>query len=111
MTTKKLERIRWQQYFDGVARRIPSMRVEVSVLGDDLGVQREADGAALIGISYDDNDAVLTIDTANVSHRIENPTEIYVREEGGALSSLEAVMADGTKQIVELRPLPSLPAS
>jgi hypothetical protein len=111
MATKKLERARWQQYFDGIAKRIPSMRVAVSVLGDELGVQEEADGAALIGISYDHHDGVLTVDTAHVSHRIENPSEIYVREENGTLSSFEAVLSDGTKRIVELQPLPSLPAS
>ena len=111
MTTTKLERARWQQYFDDLAKRIPSMRVAVSVLGDDLGVQEEADGAALIGISYDHNDDVLTVDTANVSHRIQQPSEIYVREGGGALEALEAVLPDGTRRIVELRPLPSLPAS
>jgi len=111
MTTKKLERAQWQHYFDGSAKHIPSMRVAVSVLGDGIGVQSEADGAALIGISYDHNDDVLTVDTGSVSHRIEQPSEIYVREEGGILSSFEAIMSDGTKRIVELRALPSLPAS
>ena len=111
MTTTKLERAQWQQYFDGLAKRIPSMRVAVSVLGDELGVQEETEGAALIGISYDRNDDVLTVDTVNVSHRIHQPSEIYVREEGGALETLEAVLPDGTKRIVQLRPLPSLPAS
>ncbi len=111
MPTKKLERAQRQRYFDEVAKHIPSMRVAVSVLGDDLGVQAEAEGAALIGISYDHNDDVLTVDTTNISHRIEQPAELYVREEGGMLSSLEAVLSNGTRRIVELRPLPSLPAS
>ncbi|MBW1875756.1 MAG: hypothetical protein JRI98_10330 [Deltaproteobacteria bacterium] len=39
------------------------------------------------------------------------PQEIYVREQAGTLSSIEVIAQDGTKQIVELRPLPSLPAS
>jgi hypothetical protein len=42
---------------------------------------------------------------------VEKPKEIYVREKGGTLSSVEVVARDDTKQIVELRPLPSLPAS
>lgn len=111
MTTKKLERSEWQHYFDGVAKRIPSMRVAVSILGDDLGDQRETEGAELIGISYDHGDDVLTVDTPNVSHRVERPTEVYVREEAGTLSAIEAVSADGTKEIIELKPLPALPAS
>ena len=111
MTTRKLEASEWQAYFDGVAKRIPSMRVAVSILGENLGAQKETEGATLIGISYDHNDDVLTVDTANVSHRVEKPTEIYVREEAGTLSAIEVVAPDGTKEIVELKPLPTLPAS
>lgn len=111
MTTRKLERSEWQRYFDDVAKRIPTMRVAVSILGEELGAQHETEGALLIGISYDPNDGVLTIDTANVSHRMSNPSALHVREQGGTLSSIEAVAPDGTKQIIELKPLPSLPAS
>ena len=111
MTTRKLERSEWQRYFDEMAKHVPSMRVAVSILGENIGAQHETEDAALIGISYDGNDDVLTIDTANVSHRISSPSEIHIREEAGTLSSLEAVCSDGTKQIVELKPLPSLPAS
>ena len=111
MTTRKLERSDWQRYFDEVAKHVPTMRVAVSILGEDIGAQHETEDAVLIGISYDGNDDILTIDTANVSHRIASPTEIHVREEAGTLSSLEAVSPDGTKQIIELKPLPSLPAS
>ena len=111
MTTRKLENRDWQRYFDGVAKRIPSMRVGVSILGDDIGVQPEAQGSALIGISWDHNDQVLTVDTPNWSHRLERPVEIYVEEEAGTLASIEVVGQDGTKQILQLQPLPSLPAS
>ena len=111
MTTRKLEDSQWQQYFDVVAKRIPTMRVAVSILGEDLGAQKETEGSALVGISWDTNDQVLTIDTENVSHRIPKPSEIYVKEDGGQLSSIEVIARDGTKQIVELHPLPTLPAS
>ena len=111
MTTRRLEHKDWQRYFDGVAKRIPSMRVAVSILGDEIGVQPEAQGSALIGISWDRNDRVLTVDTPNWSHRLERPVEIYVEEVAGTLASIEVVGQDGTKQILQLQPLPSLPAS
>jgi hypothetical protein len=111
MTTKRLEREQWQRYFDGVAKRIPSMRVGVSILGEEIGVQPEVQGSALIGISWDHHDQVLTVDTANWSHRLEHPAQIYVQEEGGTLASIEVIDQDGTKQIVELQPLPALPPS
>ena len=48
MTTRKLEPSEWQAYFDDVAKRIPSMRVAVSILGENLGAQKEAEGSTLI---------------------------------------------------------------
>ncbi|MBW1875755.1 MAG: DUF5335 family protein [Deltaproteobacteria bacterium] len=53
MTTRKLESSEWQQYFDDVAKRLPSMRVGVSILGDDIGVQPETEDSALLGMSRD----------------------------------------------------------
>ena len=111
MTTRKLERSEWQRYFDEVAKRLPSMRVGVSILGDDIGAQLETEDSALLGMSYDSKDEVFEIATASIAHRVAMPKEIYVREEGGPLSSVEVIARDDTKQIVELRPLPSLPAS
>ena len=111
MTTRKLERSEWQQYFDEVAKRLPSMRVGVSILGDNIGVQLETENGALLGISYDSNDEVFEVATSNIAHRVPKPKEIYVREEGGRLSSVEVIAQDDTKQIIELRALPSLPAS
>lgn len=87
------------------------MRVGLSIMGEKIGVQPETEGSALIGISYDPEDEVFEIATPNVSHRVTNPEEIYVREEAGRLSSVEIISEDGTKQLIELQPLPSLPAS
>jgi hypothetical protein len=111
MTTRKLERSEWQRYFDEVAKHLPSMRVGVSILGDEIGAQVETENGALLGISYDSNDEVFEIATPSISHRVANPKAIYVQEEGGTLSSIEVIAQDDTKQIVQLRQLPSLPAS
>jgi hypothetical protein len=111
MTTKKLERSQWQRYFEKVTKHLPSMRVGLSIMGEKIGVQPETEGSTLIGISYDPTDEVFEVATPNVSHRVTNPEEIYVREQAGRLSSVEIISADGTKQLIELKPLPSLPAS
>jgi hypothetical protein len=111
MTTRKLDRSEWRRYFDEVAKSLPSMRVGVSILGDDIGAQVETEDGALLGISYDSNEEMFEIATPSISHRVANPKEIYVREEAGRLSSVEVIAQDDTKQIVELRPLPTLPAS
>lgn len=111
MTTRKLERSEWQKYFDEVAKHLPSMKVGVSIMGDDIGVQLETEDSALLGISYDSNDGIFEVATPSISHRVANPKEIHVREEGGTLSSIEVMTQDDMKQVIELRPLPSLPAS
>jgi len=111
MTTRKLERSEWQRYFDDVAKRLPSMRVGVSILGEHIGAQRETEGSLLLGMSYDPKDELFEIAMSNISHRVADPKEIYVREEAGQLSSVEVIARDGTKQLIELRALPSLPAS
>ncbi len=111
MTTRKLEPTEWQRYFDKVAKSLPSMRVGISIMGESIGVQPESENSSLVGISYDSNEQVFEVDASNISHRVSKPKEIYVREEAGKLSSIEVITGDGTKQIIELRPLPSLPAS
>jgi len=111
MTTRKLERSEWRPYFDRVAKRLPTMRVAVSVLGADIGAQPETEDSVLIGITYDPKDGILEVATPNLTHRIANPEEIYVQERLGELASVEVIAPDGTKQIVELKHLPALPAS
>jgi len=111
MTTRKLEPSEWRQYFGDVAKQLPSMRVGISVLGENIGVQLESENSMLIGITYDSKEGFLEIGTPSVTHRIANPKEIYVREEAGQLSSVEVIEQDDTKQILELKPLTALPAS
>ena len=111
MTTRKLDPSEWRRYFDEVAKHLPTMRVGISILGDDIGAQHESENSALIGISFDPKAQMFEVAMANMSHRVHDPKEIYVREEGGQLSSVEVIVQDGTKQIIELAPLTSLPAS
>jgi len=111
MTTRRLDRAEWQGYFDEVAKRLPAMRVGVSILGDDIGAQTGNEDSPLLGMSYDSNDRTFEVAMSHVAHRVVNPKEIFIREVAGQLSSVEVVSQDDTKQIIELRALPSLPAS
>lgn len=102
MATRKLERSEWRQYFDAAAKQLPKMRVAISVMAEDLGVQPETEKSELIGVTYDSKDGCLEIITPSMTHQITNPTEIYVQEEQGELASIEVLTADGTKQVIEL---------
>ncbi len=46
-----------------------------------------------------------------LDHMIHKPREIYVEEEGGELSSLEVIDADGRRQIIKLKDMLALPAA
>jgi len=111
MTTKKLERSEWQRYFDEVAKRLPSRKVAVSILGADIGAQHETENSTLIGITYDSKEDSFEVATPHITHRVADPAEIHVQEEGGELKSIEVVGPDGTKQVIELKTLPTLPAN
>ena len=102
MATKKLEPAQWGQYFDEFAKSLPDLRVAVSVMAGDLGVQPETEGASLIGVTYDPHDNALEIIMPNATHQIANPKEIYVQEEEGRLQAFEVIAEDGTKQLVEV---------
>ena len=102
MATTKLERSEWRQFFDAAAKRLPKMRVTISVMAEDLGVQPETQRGELIGITYDSKDGCLEIITPSMTHQIANPTQIFVQEEQGELASIEVLAPDGTKQIIEL---------
>lgn len=111
MTTRKLEPEEWAKYFDYTAKHLPSARVKISIEGEELGDQPETEGSSLIGITYDHGDSSLEIATPKLTHRIIKPKELYVREQEGHLSSIEAIDRDGNKQIIEIVPLKALPES
>ncbi len=102
MPTRKLEPSEWRSYFDAAAKQLPKMRVAISVMAEDLGVQPETQKSELIGLTYDSKDGCLEIITPSMTHQIANPSEIYVQEEQGLLASIEVLTADGTKQVIEL---------
>ena len=110
MTTRQLERSEWQEYFDGVAKRLPAAQVRVSVLGKELGAQPETESSMLIGISYDPYDQCLSVTTPNLSHRVMTPQRIAVQETAGALEAVEVIDQEGNQQIIQLERLKPLPS-
>ena len=102
MPTRRLESSEWQPYFDAVAKRLPKMRVTISVMAEELGVQPETRDGELIGITFDSKDGCLEIITPSMTHQIADPTDIFVQEEEGQLASIEVLAPDGTKQVIQL---------
>jgi hypothetical protein len=66
---------------------------------------------SLIGLVYDPKDDIVEVAIEGLDHMIHKPRELYVEDEGGQLSSLEVVDADGGRQIIKLKDMLALPAA
>jgi hypothetical protein len=86
-------------------------RAEIEVAPLDLSDQVEAEWVPLIGLVYDPKDDIVGVAVEGLDHMIHSPRELYVEEDGGELSSLEVIDADGTRQIIKLKDMLMLPAA
>ena len=103
MATRKLEKNKWQSYFDSISKGLGAREVEIEVGSLDLGEQVAVEWVSLDGLTYDPHDDVLAIITGAFEHNIRSPREIFVLEDMGALLAVEAIDGEGAKQIVQLR--------
>jgi Family of unknown function (DUF5335) len=108
---RKLERAEWQPFLDRVSKGLAAKQAEIKVASLDLGDQLEAGWVPLIGLVYDPKDDFVEVAIEGLDHIIHKPREIYVEEEGGELSSLEVIDADGRRQIIKLKDMLALPAA
>lgn len=110
MATRQIDRHDWQQYFDNASRQLEAANVDVEVDGLDMGAQIEAEKMALEGLTYDPKDNAFSVMLEGLEHRIPQPREIAVEEEGRALKSVEIIDADDHKHIAKLSKALELPA-
>ncbi len=103
MTTSKLEKPQWHDYFDGVTKALSGKRAEIEVNSLALGSQLQAEWVPLIGITYEPRSDMLEVALEGLDHLIRHPQELYVERDAATLKSLEVVDADGAHQIVRLR--------
>ncbi len=95
-------------YFDAFTKRFlrdgSPEAVDVEVLASHLGDQFAAEGARLVGITYDPHDNALEFELESGDHRALQPQEVWVVEEpDGFLSAIEVVRADGSREVVHVR--------
>jgi hypothetical protein len=110
LTTTKIPPDRLQNYFDTFTKhflmRQSTNAADVEVLTSELGDQFEAEGARLMGLSYDPHTTSIDIELEAGDHRVYNPTEVWViEEEDGFLKAIEMAQPDGTREVVRIRRL------
>jgi hypothetical protein len=105
-----------EQYFDRFTRHFllseSTNRVDLEVLSSDWGDQFEAEGAQLLGITYDPKDNALDFELEGGDHRVQHLTEVWTAEEtDGFVKAIEVVRDDGTKEVARVNRLGVAPAS
>jgi len=100
MTTQKIEKERWTDYFDHLSNVTDPYTVTVEVIGLSLGDQIATENAEFKGISYDDEDDVVTVMAGDLGHMIKQPVEVYVLEDDAGLKSMEIGDTEGNKHIL-----------
>jgi hypothetical protein len=110
MTTRKLEKNQWRQFFDRATKMLEGKQAEIEVASLRLGDQIEAEWLPLLGIAYDPNDDIVEIALEGLDHLIPKPREVWIEDGPEGVAALEIVDADDVRQIVKLRDPLMLPA-
>jgi hypothetical protein len=112
MQTREIPTHEWVPFLDDFSRRHQGRPVLVEVMGQDLGVQREAASLPLSGVSVDLSDGganeqieVMAGDSphAHVMHAVRRPAHVRVAvNDDGADAALQLESQDGTVTLVRL---------
>jgi hypothetical protein len=110
MAAQKIEKSKWQAFFDRLSRGLVGMRAEIEVASLALGDQIEAEWLPLLGITYDSKNDLLEIALEGLDHLIKHPKEVWADAGIGALLNFEVIDGEGVSQIIQLREPLMLPA-
>lgn len=106
-TTTMIPRERLEEYFAEFTKRFlrdgAHEAVDVEVLSPEMGDQYVAEGAHLLGVTYEPAEDVLEFALDSGDHRVLGPKEVWAIEEtDGFVSTIEVVRKDSTKEIVKV---------
>jgi len=110
MAAQKIDKSKWQAFFDRLSRGLVGMRAEIEVASLALGDHIEAEWLPLMGITYDSKNDVLEIALEGLDHLIKHPKEVWADAGVGALLNFEVIDGEGVSQIIQLREPLMLPA-
>ena len=106
--TRRIPTDQLTEYFDAFSKRFlmadSPTAADVEVVGRDVGDQRLASGARLLGVDYDPHTNALELELGAGEHRAYRPREVWAIEEAdGFISGLEIVRGDGNREVVNIR--------
>jgi hypothetical protein len=106
--TKRLSPDGMEDYFNRFNKRFlrneSSDVADVEVLSSDLGDQIAADGAHLLGITYDPKTRSLEVELESGDLRSYTPKEVWaIEEDDGFVRAIEIIRDDDASEIVRVR--------
>lgn len=103
MSLKRIEKPQWQSYFDRVSAALGGKRMEIDIVGPQVGSQHQAQQVLLNGLSYDRKDDVFVVMGEGIEHNIQHPQQIHVDVELDAVRTVEVVDQSGDHHIIKLK--------
>ena len=101
--TTELAKSQWQGFFERLAPLLRAQVVEVETTALGLGDSIAADWARLASLDYNAEADMLEIAVHGGDLAIRHPARIELRQEEGALQSIEIADAAGRRGLVVLR--------
>jgi len=106
--TKRLAPEGMEDYFNRFNKRFLRSEstdvADVEVLSTDLGDQIAAQGAHLLGITYDPKTRSLEVELESGDHRAFKPKEVWaIEDDDGFVRAIEIVRDDDASEIVRVR--------
>jgi radical SAM superfamily enzyme with C-terminal helix-hairpin-helix motif len=110
LSTTKIPRDQLEAYFDKFTKHFlrneSTNAVDVEVLTPELGDQYEAEGAHLVGVTYDPKSNAVELALESGDHRVYRPVEVWTLEDSdGFVKAIEIVHKDGAREVVRVRRL------
>lgn len=108
--TKRLAPEGMEEYFSRFNQRFLNRSstevADVEVLSGDLGDQVAAEGAHLLGITYDPKTKSLEVELESGDHRAIQPKEVWaIEDDDGFVRAIEIIRDDDASEIVRVRRL------
>lgn len=102
-TRLAVPRPEWKPFFDRLSSALLGKLAEIEVASLELGDQIAAEWVPMLGVTYDTRDDVLDVALDRINHRIQQPREILVEQNGEGIRSIDVVDGDGARQIIRLK--------
>jgi hypothetical protein len=103
MDVQPLARESWHRFLEDFTRTVRGSTAGVEILSCELGDQRLAENAPLLGLSYDERGDILEIELENVGHRVLHPTALAIERLADGLTAIEIVGGDGARTLIRLK--------